>query len=137
MVAQISGAFLGVLFDQAMFAEFLVQFSTHLRAGPSQWLSEFVATASLLGTILLCLRHQPERLPPSVGLYIIAAYWFTASTSFANPAVTIARMLTDTFAGIAPRGVPGFVGAQVAAVAVLFLATRQVAPRVPAREDAA
>ena len=124
VVAQLCGAVSGVLAAHAMFAEHLLQVSTHVRAGPAQWLSEFVATAGLLGTILLCLRHGPEKLPQSVGLYIMAAYWFTASTSFANPAVTLARMLTDTFAGIAPAGVPGFVGAQFAAVAVICLAIR-------------
>lgn len=124
IAAQTCGAIAGVLVAHAMFAEPLVQVSTHVRAGPAQWLSEFVATAGLLGTILLCLRHGPEKLPQSVGLYIMAAYWFTASTSFANPAVTLARMLTDTFAGIAPAGVPGFIVAQLAAVAVIWLATR-------------
>lgn len=119
VAAQLCGAVAGVLVAHGMFAEPLLQVSTHLRTGPDQWLSEFVATAGLLGTILLCLRHGPEKLPQSVGLYIMAAYWFTASTSFANPAVTLARTLTDTFAGIAPGSVPGFLGAQFAAVAVL------------------
>jgi glycerol uptake facilitator-like aquaporin len=130
VAAQVFGAIAGVLAAHAMFAESLFQMSTHVRAGPAQWLSECVATAGLLGTILLCLRHRPEQLPQSVGLYIMAAYWFTASTSFANPAVTIARMLTDTFAGIAPAGVPGFVAAQFAAVALVWLATRH-APTGP------
>jgi glycerol uptake facilitator-like aquaporin len=124
VAAQVFGAIAGVLAAHAMFGESLLQVSTHVRVGPAQWLSEFVATAGLLGTILLCLRHRPEQLPQSVGLYIMAAYWFTASTSFANPAVTLSRMLTDTFAGIAPAGVPGFIGAQFAAVAVIYLATR-------------
>ncbi len=131
VVAQLCGAVSGVLAAHAMFAERLLQVSSHVRAGPAQWLSEFVATAGLLGTILLCLRHRPEALPSGVGLYILAAYWFTASTSFANPAVTLARMLTDTFAGIAPSGVPGFIGAQFAAVAAIWLATRcaRLSPR--------
>ena len=119
VVAQFSGAVAGVLLAHAMFGEELLQVSTHLRAGPAQWLSEVVATGGLLGVILLCLRHQPAALPQAVGLYIMAAYWFTASTSFANPAVTVARALTDTFAGIAPASVPGFIGAQVLAVGVV------------------
>ncbi len=123
-VAQFGGAVAGVLLAHAMFAEDLLQVSTHVRAGPSQWLSEFVATGGLLGVIALCSRHRPAALPQAVGLYIMAAYWFTASTSFANPAVTVARSLTDTFAGIAPAGVPGFVGAQVVAVGVVALLVR-------------
>jgi glycerol uptake facilitator-like aquaporin len=124
VAAQFSGAVTGVLLAHAMFAEELLQVSTHVRAGPSQWLSEFVATGGLLGVILLCSRHRPAALPQAVGLYIMAAYWFTASTSFANPAVTVARALTDTFAGIAPAGVPGFIGAQVVAVGVVVLFVR-------------
>ena len=119
VIAQFSGAVAGVLLAHGMFAEELLQVSTHVRSGPAQWLSEFVATAGLLGVILLCLRHRPAALPQAVGLYIMAAYWFTASTSFANPAVTVARSLTDTFAGIAPASVPGFVGAEVLAVVVV------------------
>ncbi len=126
VVAQFSGAVAGVLLAHAMFGEELLQVSTHLRAGPAQWLSEWVATAGLLGVILLCLRHQPAALPQAVGLYIMAAYWFTASTSFANPAVTVARALTDTFAGIAPASVPGFVGAQVVAVGVVFVVEKSM-----------
>ncbi len=124
VIAQFSGAVVGVLLAHAMFAEELLQVSTHVRAGPAQWLSEFVATGGLLGVIVLCLRHRPAALPQAVGLYIMAAYWFTASTSFANPAVTAARALTDTFAGIAPASVPGFVGAQVVAVVVVGLLGR-------------
>lgn len=120
-VAQVCGAVAGVLLAHGMFAEELIQVSTHVRGGPGQWLSEFVATGGLLGVILLCLRHRPEALPQCVGLYIMAAYWFTASTSFANPAVTLARALTDTFAGIAPASVPGFVAAQLAAVVLASL----------------
>ncbi len=84
------------------------------RSGPAQWLSEFVAAFGLLSTIFGCLRFRPDFVPTAVGLYIIAAYWFTASTSFANPAVTIARALTDSFAGIAPGGVMPFIVAQIA-----------------------
>jgi glycerol uptake facilitator-like aquaporin len=117
VAAQFGGAVAGVLLAHAMFSESLLQVSTHVRAGPGQWLSEFVATGGLLGVIVLCLRHRPAAAPQAIGFYIMAAYWFTASTSFANPAVTLARSLTDTFAGIAPASVPGFVGAQVVAVA--------------------
>lgn len=123
-VAQVCGAVAGVLLAHAMFGEDLLQASTHVRAGPGQWLSEFVATGGLLAVILLCRRLRPDALPQCVGLYIMAAYWFTASTSFANPAVTLARGLTDTFSGIAPASIPGFVGAQVVAVAFVAALAR-------------
>ena len=124
VAAQFSGAVAGVLLAHAMFAKDLLQVSSHVRAGSGQWLSEFVATGGLLGVIVLCLRHRPAAVPQAVGLYIMAAYWFTASTSFANPAVTVARSLTDTFAGIAPASVLGFIGAQVVAVVVVGLLCR-------------
>jgi glycerol uptake facilitator-like aquaporin len=88
--------------------------SQHARTGPPQWFSEFVATFGLLLVIALCARSTSDWLPFAVGAYIVAAYWFTASTSFANPAVTIARMLSDTFAGIRPMDVPAFIAAQLA-----------------------
>ena len=116
VIAQTTGAVGGVLLAHAMFAEQLFQISTHVRAGPGQWLSELVATGGLLGVIVLGSRHRPAALPQAVGLYIMAAYWFTASTSFANPAVTVARSFTDTFAGIAPASTPGFFAAQMLAV---------------------
>jgi glycerol uptake facilitator-like aquaporin len=97
-----------------MFAEPVLQISTKLRAGPAQGLSEFVATFGLVATILGTLRFRPAFTPMAVGLYITAAYWFTASTSFANPAVTAARCLSDTFAGIAPASAPLFIAAQIA-----------------------
>jgi glycerol uptake facilitator-like aquaporin len=97
-----------------MFAEPIFQVSAKLRDGPSQAVSEFVATFGLVLTILATLRFRPSFTPMAVGLYITAAYWFTASTSFANPAVTVARSLSDTFAGIAPRSVPAFLGSQLA-----------------------
>jgi glycerol uptake facilitator-like aquaporin len=90
------------------------QISTHVRSGPAQWFSEAVATFGLLLTIFGCVARAPTDAPYAVGLYITAAYWFTASTSFANPAVTIARALSDTFAGIAPSGVVVFIVAQLA-----------------------
>lgn len=91
----------------------LWQTSQTVRTGPSQWFAEFVATFGLVLVILCCLRSARDAIPYAVGLYITSAYWFTASTSFANPAVTIARSLTDTFAGIAPAGVLAFIVAQV------------------------
>ena len=91
----------------------LLQFATKTRTGPAQWFAEFVATFGLLMTILAVVRSRIEAIPVAVGLYITAAYWFTASTSFANPAVTAARALTDTFAGIAPGDTPMFVVAQI------------------------
>jgi glycerol uptake facilitator-like aquaporin len=122
VVAQFLGAIAGVWLAHAMFAEPLLQVSTKLRDGPSQGLSEFVATFGLIGTILGTARSRPAFVPVAVGLYITAAYWFTASTSFANPAVTVARSLSDTFAGIAPSSAPLFIAAQLtgALAAVLF-----------------
>lgn len=114
--AQCAGAVAGVWLAHAMFGEPVLQLSTHLRPGPAQWLSELVATTGLLGVIVLASRHQPGQVAPAVGLYILAAYWFTASTAFANPAVTLARSLTDSFAGIAPASVPGFLAGQLAAL---------------------
>jgi len=122
MAAQVVGAVVGVYAAHAMFAEPIFQISTKLRDGPSQGFSEFVATFGLLATILGALRFRPDVTPAAVGLYITAAYWFTASTSFANPAVTIARSLSNTFAGIAPGSAPLFILAQLAGAvaAVVF-----------------
>jgi glycerol uptake facilitator-like aquaporin len=111
---QVISGFLGVWAAHAMFAEPILQVSHRLRDGPSQAWSEAVATFGLILTILGTLKARPEATPLAVGLYITAAYWFTASTSFANPAVTIARSLSDTFAGVAPSSVPAFVAAQLA-----------------------
>lgn len=113
VAAQLVGAVLGVWAAHAMFAEPLLQISTRLREGPAQGFAEFVATFGLLGTIFGTQRSQPEFAPVAVGLYITAAYWFTASTSFANPAVTLARSLSNTFAGIAPASVPLFIVGQL------------------------
>jgi glycerol uptake facilitator-like aquaporin len=110
---QIAAAILGVWVAHLMFDLPVVQVSTKLRFGPSQWFAEFVATFGLLLTILGCVARAPSATPYAVGLYITAAYWFTASTSFANPAVTIGRSFSDTFAGIAPTGVFGFIIAQL------------------------
>ena len=115
---QIIGAIMGTLAAHAMFEEILLQTSTNIRTGPAQWLSEGVATFGLVATILGTLRWRPEAVPTAVGLYITAAYWFTASTSFANPAVTIARSLTDTFSGIAPENAPGFILMQFVGAAI-------------------
>lgn len=111
-VAQVAGAVLGVWAAHAMFGEPVLQVSTKLRAGGAQAFSEVVATFGLLATILGTVRFKPDSTPMAVGLYITAAYWFTASTSFANPAVTVARSLSDTFAGIAPASAPAFILAQ-------------------------
>jgi glycerol uptake facilitator-like aquaporin len=123
IVAQIAGAIIGVLAAHAMFELPLWQVSMTVRTGPGQWFAEGVATFGLLLTILGCGARTPSAVPYAVGLYITAAYWFTASTSFANPAVTIARALSDTYAGIAPAGVVAFIIAQlVGAFAALALA---------------
>lgn len=113
VAAQLAGAVCGVWTAHAMFAEPILQVSTKLRDGPAQGFSEFVATFGLIGTIFGTQRSRPEFTPVAVGLYITAAYWFTASTSFANPAVTIARSLSNTFAGIAPVSAPLFIAGQI------------------------
>ena len=113
LVAQVLGAFAGVAAAHLMFQEPLFFASQHVRTGPSQWWSEFVATFGLLAVIWGCVRQRASAVPYAVGLYITAAYWFTASTSFANPAVTLARAASDTFAGIRPVDAPGFIVAQL------------------------
>jgi glycerol uptake facilitator-like aquaporin len=112
IVVQTVAAIAGVLLAHAMFDLPLLQAGTHVRTGASQWLSEAVATFGLILTIVLGVRHRPAAIPALVASYIFAAYWFTASTSFANPAVTLARALTTTFAGIRPEDVAAFVAAQ-------------------------
>ncbi len=113
VAAQLAGAVLGVLAAHLMFDEALLQVSAKVRAGPSQWISEWVATFGLVTTILLTLQASRAAVPMAVGLYITAAYWFTASTSFANPAVTIARAFSNTFAGIRPLDAGPFIVAQL------------------------
>lgn len=113
IVAQIVGGILGVWAAHLMFGEALFQFSEKARTGPAQWWAEVVACFGLVFTILATLKHQAAAVPMAVGLYITAAYWFTASTSFANPAVTIARSLSNTFAGIQPAHVLGFIVAHI------------------------
>jgi glycerol uptake facilitator-like aquaporin len=124
VMAQVVGSLVGVLAAHAMFEEALLQMSTKVRAGPSQWFSEWVAAFGLVMTILLTLRANVAAVATSVGLYITAAYWFTASTSFANPAVTIARAFSDTFAGIRPQDVLPFIVAQLIGAMVAVYACR-------------
>jgi glycerol uptake facilitator-like aquaporin len=115
---QIAGAIAGVFLAHLMFDEPILQISGKLREGPGQAVSEFVATFGLIATILGVRRLRADTVPAAVGLYITAAYWFTASTSFANPAVTIARSLTNTFSGIAPENAPIFIVAQLLGAAM-------------------
>ena len=113
IVGQVLGAFAGVAAAHLMFEEPLFFASQHVRTGPAQWWSEFVATFGLLAVIIGCARNRPGAIPYAVGAYITAAYWFTASTSFANPAVSLARAASDTFAGIRPVDVTMFIVAQL------------------------
>ena len=123
IAAQIAGGVLGVWIAHLMFELPVWQVSLHARTGVGQWLAEFVATLGLLLTIFGCVARNAAATPYAVGLYITSAYWFTASTSFANPAVTIARSMSDTFAGIAPSAAPGFILAQLAGMlAAVWLA---------------
>ena len=115
--AQIAGAFAGVAAAHGMFGEAVFFASQHGRTGPAQWWSEFVATFGLLAVIISCSRTRPTATPFAVAAYITAAYWFTSSTSFANPAVTLARAASDTFAGIRPQDAPGFIAAQLVGAA--------------------
>ena len=124
---QILAAIAGVLLAHAMFDLPVAQTSETVRTGPGQWISEGVATFGLVLTILMTVRHKPEFVAVAVGLYITSAYWFTASTSFANPAVTIARTFTNTFAGIAPGDAPLFIVAQVAGAMLAMAAFRALA----------
>ena len=128
-VAQIAGAIVGAWTAHAMFDLPIWQISTTVRSGPGQWLAEAVASFGLLLTIFGCLAGTPWAVPYAVGLYITAAYWFTASTSFANPAVTIARSLSDTFAGIAPANVAPFILAQLVGAAFAIALSRWLWPK--------
>lgn len=134
VAVQCVAAVAGVLLAHAMFGEALWQPGDHVRSGAAQWLSEGVATFGLLLTIVLGVRHRPQAIPALVAAYIFAAYWFTASTSFANPAVTFARAFTRTFAGIRPEDVGGFVLAQLAGAA-LALGTARLLADAPARAE--
>ena len=135
-IAQIAGGILGVLLAHVMFDLEVLQVSSTARGGVGQIVSEAVATFGLVLTILAVVRSKPAAVPACVGLYILAAYWFTASTSFANPAVTIARAFTETFAGIHPAGVPAFIAVQFVGAALGVLAAGWFAP-VDARGPAA
>lgn len=128
IVAQLAGGVVGVWLAHLMFDLAPFQLSQTVRTGQGQWLSEAAATFGLLLTIFGCLTAAPTAVPYAVGLYITAAYWFTASTSFANPAVTIARSLSDTFAGIAPANVPGFLTAQIAGAVCAVVLSRWLWP---------
>jgi glycerol uptake facilitator-like aquaporin len=133
--AQVLGGIVGVWLAHLMFELPMWQLSLTTRVGPGQWLAEGIATFGLLLTIFGCAAQRPEAIPYAVGLYITAAYWFTASTSFANPAVTIARSLSDTFAGIAPAGVAAFIAAQLAGMLAAVLLGRWLW-RTPSHDQA-
>jgi glycerol uptake facilitator-like aquaporin len=135
LAAQILGAFAGVAAAHLMFGEPLFFASRHARAGNAQLISEFVATFGLLSVIWGCARLRSSAVPFAVGAYITGAYWFTSSTSFANPAVTLARTASDTFAGIRPADAPGFIVAQFAGAIAATLLFRWLAPSLP--KDAA
>lgn len=126
IAAQLGGGILGVWAAHGMFDLSIIQLSQRVRSGSGQWLGEFIATFGLVLTILGTARNRPAAVPGSVALYIVAAYWFTSSTSFANPAITVARSLSDTFAGIAPADVAGFMIAQLAGALAAHLAARRV-----------
>ncbi|WP_420383153.1 aquaporin [Novosphingobium sp.] len=129
-VMQLAGGILGVWTAHLMFDLPVWQLSAKVRTGPGQWTGEAVATFGLLLTILCTIRVRPRWVPASVALYISAAYWFTSSTSFANPAITIARSLSNSFAGIAPSSVPGFIAAQLAGgLAAYLCADTLLAPK--------
>ena len=133
VAAQLGGGILGVWVAHLMFDLPILELSTKVRAGPGQLTGEAIATFGLILTILGTARMRPAAVPASVALYITAAYWFTSSTSFANPAITIARSLSDSFAGIAPACVPGFIAAQlVGTIAALFVGSALFAR--PSRE---
>lgn len=124
ILAQLGGGAMGAFAVHLMFDLPILQTSTKMRAGVGQWTGEAIATFGLVLTILGTVRHRKEWVAPSVALYIVAAYWFTSSTSFANPAITLVRSLTDSFAGIAPLDVPAFIAAQILGAALGALAGR-------------
>ena len=123
---QIAGGLPGVWAAHLMFNAPILQLSTKARTGVGQWTGEFIATFGLVFVILGTIRHRPQVVPASVALYIVAAYWFTSSTSFANPAITLARALTDTFAGIAPADAPAFIVAQLAGALTALVAGQAI-----------
>lgn len=131
IAAQLLGALIGAALAHLMFGLPIFFASKHTRSGGAQMLAEFVATFGLLTTIWGCVRFRPLAAPFAVAAYITAAYWFTSSTSFANPAVTVARSLSDTFAGIRPIDAPGFIGAQLLGAAMATLLFRWLVPSLP------
>jgi glycerol uptake facilitator-like aquaporin len=136
IVSQVLGAFGGVAVAHVMFDKPVFFASTHGRSGVAQMVGEFVATFGLLAVVWGCARRRPTSVPFAVGAYITAAYWFTSSTSFANPAVTLARAATDTFAGIRPVDVPGFVVAQLLGAAAATVTFRWLLPSLPSVAEA-
>jgi len=136
VAAQLGGAFAGVATAHLMFGEALFTASRHARAGNAQLFSEFIATFGLISVIWGCVRLRSAAVPFAVGAYIMGAYWFTASTSFANPAVTLARAATDTFSGIRPEDVAGFTFAQLAGAAAATVLFRWLVPALPKDADA-
>ncbi|MEO1140399.1 MAG: MIP/aquaporin family protein, partial [Pseudomonadota bacterium] len=136
MIAQISGGILGAIIAHGMFAMDLVQTSLTERTGAAQWFAEIVATFGLVGIILGGIRFRVEAVPMLVGLYITAAYWFTASTSFANPAVAISRSFTNTFSGIRPVDLPGFITAEFIGAALAVALFGWLLKADTAQEDA-
>lgn len=135
ILAQCLGALCGVYAAHLMFGQSILQISEHVRSGPAQLFSEFVATFGLLSVIWGSSRARPAAVPFAVGAYITAAYWFTASTSFANPAVTFARSFTDTFAGIRPADAPGFIAAQFVGALAATALFRWLKPTIPEIAD--
>lgn len=135
VIAQCVGAVAGVFAAHVMFGEVVLQTSLHVRSGGSQLFSEFVATFGLLATIWGCSRVRIDAIPFAVGAYITSAYWFTASTSFANPAVTLARCFTNTFAGIRPKDAPGFVAMQLLGALAATALFRWLSPALPEVAD--
>lgn len=131
IAVQVAGAFAGVAAAHLMFGDPVFFASEHVRTGPAQWWSEFIATFGLIAVIIGCSRSRPSVTPFAVAAYITAAYWFTSSTSFANPAVTLARSATNTFAGIRPLDAPGFIAAQLLGAAVATLVFCWLYPAAP------
>ena len=128
VLAQVIGAFVGVAAADGMFGEPIFAASQHVRSGSGQWISEVIATFGLLAVIWGVSRRRPTAVPFAVGAYIAAAYWFTASTSFANPAVTLARTMSNTFAGIRPQDAPGFIVAQILGATLATLLFQWLVP---------
>lgn len=136
VVAQIAGGVAGVWTAHAMFGLDVIELSTKARTGPGQWTGEVVATFGLLLTILGTLRHRPHAVPATVALYITSAYWFTSSTSFANPAITLARSLSNTFAGISPTDAPAFMACQLTGALLALGVARLLFPEADLTKDA-